>query len=219
MRALLLKDFQLFKQQKIFILLILAIGIFLSMTSIMDTSFILCYMTFVSSIFVVSSISYDEDKDGYLFLFTLPVTRKDYVKGKYWFGFLVSLCFWLIAVTWVLVTQFMKGASFVYVNYFALCFIILCLSMILTSILIPVQMKFGKSSGEITMVFIAGVAFAIAITCVRYTAYIPTSVTAIVQLVERMGFLGVSGCLFIVMLLVFQLSYHCSLNMMRKKEL
>ena len=219
MKALLLKDFQLFKQQKIFILLILAIGILLSMTNIMDTSFVLCYMTFVSSIFVVSSISYDEDKDGYLFLFTLPVTRKDYVKSKYCFGFLVSVCFWLIAVVLVLVTQFMKGASFIYINYFALCFIVLCASMILTSLLIPIQMKFGKSSGEITMVFIAGIAFVIAIACVRYASYIPASVISIVQVFERIGFLGVSVCLFVIMLLILQLSYHRSLKMMRRKEL
>lgn len=219
MKALMLKDLKLLKQQKIFIALILLVGIFLSVSQIMDSSFTICYMTFVSSIFVVSSMSYDEDKDGYFFLFTLPITRKDYVKEKYCFGFLISFCFWVFSVLLILGIQLSQGASFIYINYFALCFIILCASLILTYLIIPIQMRFGKSNGEIAMVVIAGLAFVIAIACVKFPMYLPIPLTAFSELFHRIGFLGVGACLFIMMLLVLQISYHRSLKMMRRKEL
>ena len=41
------------------------------------------YVTFIFTLFTVSTISYDEYDNGYPFLFTLPITRRQYVNEKY----------------------------------------------------------------------------------------------------------------------------------------
>ena len=40
------------------------------------------YVTFIFTLFTVSTISYDEYDNGYPFLFTLPITRRQYVNRK-----------------------------------------------------------------------------------------------------------------------------------------
>ena len=46
------------------------------------TSFPIGFLGFVGALFSLSSISYDEFDNGNAFLFSLPITRKDYVLDK-----------------------------------------------------------------------------------------------------------------------------------------
>ena len=44
------------------------------------------------------ALSYDENDNGYPFLFTLPIDRSSYVREKYLFGFILNLCSWLVGI-------------------------------------------------------------------------------------------------------------------------
>ena len=83
MKGLWIKDLQYVYLQKYYFIMIvlLSIGSFWSA----DPDFILTFFPAILSFFTQSSISYDELDHGYTFLFTLPISRKDYVIEKYRF--------------------------------------------------------------------------------------------------------------------------------------
>ena len=68
------------KQQKIFSSVVFIAVLLAVVTG--NTFFIISYMTFVASLFTLTSISYDEFDNGNAFLFSLPITRRMYVKEK-----------------------------------------------------------------------------------------------------------------------------------------
>lgn len=90
MKGLLIKDFKLLKGQKNFFMAITAISIIMIIVS-PGTSFPIGFLGFVGALFSLSSISYDEFDNGNAFLFSLPITRKDYVLEKYIFGLILGI--------------------------------------------------------------------------------------------------------------------------------
>ena len=83
--------------QKNFFLSIIAIAVVLTVF-VKNPSFIIGYLTFIGSVFTLSTISYDEFDNGNAFLFSLPITRKLYALEKYVFGFLTGACSCLISL-------------------------------------------------------------------------------------------------------------------------
>lgn len=73
MKGLFVKDLKLMMLQKNFLLLILAIVIGM-MIFTDDVIFPLGFLSFIVSLFTVSTISYDDFDNGNAFLFTLPIT-------------------------------------------------------------------------------------------------------------------------------------------------
>ena len=98
MKGLLIKDFKLLKGQKNFFMTITAISIIMIIVS-PGTSFPIGFLGFVGALFSLSSISYDEFDNGNAFLFSLPITRKDYVLEKYIFGLISGIMFLLLGKT------------------------------------------------------------------------------------------------------------------------
>ena len=83
MKGLLIKDLKLMKNNgKNLLLVFLIIG---TMMGIMTKELYAAvgYVTFIFTLFTVSTISYDEYDNGYPFLFTLPITRRQYVNEKF----------------------------------------------------------------------------------------------------------------------------------------
>ena len=97
MKGLLIKDFKLMMMQKNFFLSIIAIAVVLTVF-VKNPSFIIGYLTFIGSVFTLSTISNDEFDNGNAFLFSLPITRKLYALEKYVFGFLTGACSCLISL-------------------------------------------------------------------------------------------------------------------------
>ena len=82
MKGLLTKDFRILAGQKRYFTIIILIAL-IFLCSGQPAQIIVGYCTMFGMLFTVNTISYDEFDHGYLFLFTLPVTRKDYVLEKY----------------------------------------------------------------------------------------------------------------------------------------
>ncbi len=125
MKGLLVKDMRMLLGQKKFGALIVFMTVVLSFNS--DSYFVVYYLTFVCSFLAISSISYDENDNGYPFLFTLPIDRSGYVREKYLFGFILNLCSWLVVdLPW-------REMSFLLFGRILLCFcwfFLLCLFLI-----------------------------------------------------------------------------------------
>ena len=94
MRGLFEKDFRLLCQNRQTLILFLMMAGFLGLTQ--NGTFVLGYLSFMFSILLTSTISYDEMDQGFEFLMTLPVTPKTYVQEKYGFctvGVIFSVVF------------------------------------------------------------------------------------------------------------------------------
>ena len=108
MKGLLIKDLKLMKNQKNFFLVILVVIAFLAAGSD-DLSFPMGFTAFIGTLFTLSSISYDEFDNGNAFLFSLPITRKQYVLEKYGFGLLLGIGSLLTAVCLLSAVRLVKG--------------------------------------------------------------------------------------------------------------
>ena len=115
MKGLLIKDFRLLKNQKNFFILVFVMAVFLTITGGDESSpatFVLPYVGFVCSFFVLSTISYDEYDNGNAFLFTLPFDRKIYALEKYIFGIVTGGAGLLLILAFILIyTDGMAGAE------------------------------------------------------------------------------------------------------------
>lgn len=54
-----------------------------------DPTFMVSYLIIMFSIFTLSTISYDSFDNGNAFLFTLPISRKGYVREKYAYALII----------------------------------------------------------------------------------------------------------------------------------
>lgn len=138
MKGLLVKDFLLMIKSKKVILFMLFIGI---IGGINDISFATGYILMVLAILSLSTISYDEANHGLKTLFTLPISKSDYVKEKYLFSLIIT------------------GIGFVFVTILS-CFsksgfmetlIILSTALLLLALSLPFQLKEGNEKGRIVL--------------------------------------------------------------------
>ena len=138
MKGLLIKDFLLMKNYKKVMLFMLTIGIFVGMN---DISFASGYILVFVSILSMSTITYDEANHGLNTLFTLPITRSDYVKEKYLFSLIITgIGFVLVAI----LNCFSKSG-------FMETLIILSTALLLLALSLPFQLKEGNEKGRIVL--------------------------------------------------------------------
>lgn len=136
MKGLLIKDFLLMKNYKQVMLFMLVIGIFLGMN---DISFAAGYILIFVSIVSMSTITYDEANHGLNTLFTLPISKSDYVKEKYLFSLIITgIGFMLVLI----LSRFHNLMEIVTV---------LSTSLLLLSISLPFQLKEGNEKGRIVL--------------------------------------------------------------------
>lgn len=138
MKGLLIKDFLLMKNYKKVMLFMLVIGIFLGMN---DISFASGYILVFVSILSMSTITYDEANHGLNTLFTLPISKSDYVKEKYLFSLII------IGIGFVFVTIlgcFRKSG-------FMETLVILSTALLLLALSLPFQLKEGNEKGRIVL--------------------------------------------------------------------
>ena len=146
MKGLLVKDFKLMKLQKNFFLLIVVIAV--SMIAFTDdVTFPLGFLTFVISLFTLSTISYDEFDNGNAFLFTLPITRTNYVVEKYCLSLLLGCSTWIAATVLTMIASILKS-TFPVADIMLIALMILPIMFMIQAIMIPFQLKFGGEKGR-----------------------------------------------------------------------
>lgn len=156
MKGLMIKDLKTIMSNNRTLLMIVIAIVFIF--SFMDNSaFVLGYITVLCSMLVIGTMSYDELDNGFAFLMTLPISRKSYVKEKYFFGFVYTLIVWLISCILLGIVSTIRGYG-MDISY-AVGVLVSC--MILQAIMIPVQLRFGAEKSRIAFAVIVGAIFAI----------------------------------------------------------
>ena len=137
-------------------------GVILNLAGSGSVSFAIGYFTFVTAIFAITTISYDEFDNGLAFLMTLPVTRKQYVAEKYLLGAGLTAAAWGIeAITGVIckgVAELQGCLSEKIIG----TLIYIPLALLMLSVSLPLVIHFGAEKGR----YIAMVMWAIIIAVV-----------------------------------------------------
>ena len=217
MKGLLIKDFKLMKNNALFILVIIFISIGCA-AGMKNPFFALGYATALISIFSVNTIAYDEYDNGMPHLFSLPFSRKTYVKEKYIFAVLISVVGLTIAtMISVGVSMFMEE-QYGMKDWLGILSLSLFFVILIQGIMLPVRMKFDSEKHKMAMIIVFGAmaavvggAFAIAEACgIDIEAFFDG------LLLERAGAALVGVIIFGILLML--ISYLISLKFMMKRE-
>lgn len=217
MKGLLVKDFKLMMLQKNFLLLILAIVIGMMILSD-DMVFPIGFLSFIASLFTVSTISYDDFDNGNAFLFTLPITRNNYVIEKYSLGLFFGCIAWILATVLGIIVTVSKDILPV-TDLVQSSLIILPMMIVVQAIMLPFQLKFGGDKGRIAMIGAFGALAVISIVIVKGAEAIFK--VDLISLLDNLPTVSMGVFLaitIIIALLMLLISTKISLSIMNKKE-
>ena len=213
MKGLFVKDLKLMMLQKDFLLLILAIVIGM-MIFTDDVIFPLGFLSFIVSLFTVSTISYDDFDNGNAFLFTLPITRNHYVSEKYFLGLLLGCMAWVLATITTVLKDTLPITDLVQSSL-----MILPIMIVVQAIMLPFQLKFGGDKGRIAMIGAFGGLAVITLVIVKGAEAIFN--IDLVSLLDNMPTVSMGVLIaiaIIIALLMLLVSMKISLSIMNKKE-
>lgn len=219
MKGLLIKDFQLMKNQGKVLLAIFVMFAVFGIIADGNSSFLTAYITIFLALFTTSTISYDEYDSGYLFLFTLPVGRKGYVTEKYIFGILcvlIAWCFGMAVGTAAFLRTPPHGSL---ADWFISGTLYIAVAVIFLSFMIPLRLKFEAEKARYANLI------AVIVLLVLYTLiaggikYLPESWTAdAAAFFTELGDRGIWLRIMAAALIALIISYLCSSRIMKKKE-
>jgi len=171
MKGLLIKDLKLMKNNAMFLLMIIFISIACA-AGMKNPFFALGYATALISIVSVNTIAYDEYDNGMPHLFSLPFSRKTYVKEKYVFAVLISVVGITIATMISVGVSLFLDEHYGRKDWLGILSLSLFCVVLIQGIVIPVRMKFDSEKHKMAMLIVFGAmaavvggAFAIAEAC------------------------------------------------------
>lgn len=209
MLGLMRKDLCLLLQRSRALVIMVGVGVIIGFST--DGGFLMGYLTMISAILSIGTISYDEFDNGYPFLLTLPVTRKRYVTAKYLFCLASNLAGWAAASVIFAGCCLVKGEGFRMAQLTdALAF--LPVAGLMTAVMLPLQLKYGAEKSRLALAVLAGVVVALGYVGVKLFPGLPDSLSGVSDAV----FGAALVCLCIAALAV---SFCCSLGIMNQKEL
>ncbi len=216
MKGLLIKDMKLMKNMKNSLLMILIIAVGMSYY-MKDLSFIIVYLALLGATFTSSTLSYDEFDKGYTFLFSLPVTKKEYVIEKYGLGLIMSGGGWLLGTVLATVAGLIRNNGFAMDNIMV-GITLLPIPMILLSILLPFHLKFGGEKGRIVMISVVGVLIVVGVIGGKLVEGMHLNIDALLENLSAlsMGPMAAGGIGISLILLI--LSCRISISIVNKWE-
>lgn len=218
MRGLLCKDFCLLKEQKQ-LLILFAVWIFLSVSgaSMFDSGvFLSGFLGFLGSVVAVGTLSYDEYDNGFAFLFTLPISRRVYIREKYVFTFGVSFAFWLVAMVLAFVKALL-GSEALSEGEMLLSLMMLPYMWMLASLMLPIYVRFGADKARVAVILILLIVFA-AVGGVMSMAAQAGIEWKLTQGMLPLPLPWLILALLALCVLLTALSYRLSVHFMKKKE-
>lgn len=219
MKGLIIKDIRIiFSNKNVF----LFIPILVSMAAFSKNRlavYLFAYVAVMVISLLTTTISFDDMENGTSFLMTMPVSRKEYVKSKYLLGVVSLILGVVLSIAVVTAVTFLKGDT-LDVNGLMLIVCLLWLVMIvLMSVLIPVQLKFGSINGKaVLMCIIIGSMIVLAAMILILRNYSEEILNFFVnEIMKNMVLMTAAGILGTVIILV--ISYMMSVRIMKKREL
>lgn len=208
MKGLLIKDMKLMFGQIMFLIFLPVVGALIVVpTGQLDMGF--GYITSISGVIAVTTINYDFYDNGYPFLFTLPVGRKEYVKEKYVFSVISSVVVMMAigVILWLLVTIVHPGSGYGFIEFMGELWNAYMVALMVITFLLPVYLEFGAERSRYFIVIAFGILIAVMVG-----AGMDESLKGFLEIgVKRIVF-------FILGAALLAGSYMVSCNIMEQKE-
>lgn len=211
MKGLLIKDFKLIMTRGIFLFFVIA-GYIVFQFGAGNSQTSVGFVTLMLSLFSITSITYDEYENGMPFLFTLPITRKQYVQEKYVFGFLLTTVTWVVmnvicfvfdSLVWAGAAENLWDNIIFNVTYLLVVYFMMALE-------IALKLKFKENTGVAMMVIMAIMG---AIALALYTGFeVSANLKAMLLSVKT---LIVIAIVFVGLIYAF---YQWAVRIMEKRE-
>ena len=212
MLGMMRKDLCLLLQRSRAMLMMAGVGIIIGFST--DGSFMIGYLTIISAILTIGTISYDEFDNGYLFLLTLPVTRRSYVTAKYIFCFLGDLVGWAAASVIYAGCCLAKGAG-LGMEQLAAALVFLPVVGLMSAVMLPLQLKYGAEKSRLALAVLFGGIGVLGALGMKLFPGLPNTLRAFPEISGAA--LGAAALGAVVAAVA--LSYWISLGIMEKKEL
>ena len=214
MRGLIVKDFCLMTQKGSALFLYLLMAVIFSFT--LDNTFIVSYLSMMGGFLAISTLSYDEADNGYPFLMTLPITAKTYALEKHIFAGMVEGFFWIFAVALQAIHALVQQDTQQFLAELPEYACFLLVFLLLISIFLPIELKFGVEKSRIVLLVLAGlIAFAVFLGP-KILSPLTTRLNGL-DLSELPEFALTSGALLLVAA-ILAVCVACSIHVMEHKE-
>ncbi len=217
MKGLLIKDFELLKNNmKNSLVLIVLIGVGISAYNT-DTTFVITYLAIVGTSFTTSTFSYDEFDNGYPFLLSLPITRRGYIAEKYIFGLCMSIAGWLTG-TIISIIAGMKRHIMMPTDTMLAALMLLPAGWVLLAAQIPFHLRFGGDKGRISMVGVIGLLFLLLVMGAEIVKFINIDLDALWKNLSVLVMGTAIAAFFGIGIVLLLLSYRIRIGIMERKE-
>ena len=218
-RGLLEKDFRLILRQGGNLFMVLAlVAIFFTIVGKTDATFIAVYIPSVMAVYSGNTISYDENGHGYTYLFSLPVNKEMYVREKYIFSFIMTVCGWCIGAICAGIAALINLEEVLNLEMLAMELLTFFVVQAVAGIMIAIRLRFEGEKGRIVLPIAILIIFAI---CYTTGSILKTNLElkeSILNVIGGAGDLEIAIALIVLSLLVWYASYKYSMRVMRKKE-
>ena len=218
-RGLLEKDFRLILRQGGNLFMVLAlVAIFFTIMGKTGATFIAVYIPSVMAMYSGNTISYDENGHGYTYLFSLPVNKEMYVREKYIFSFIMTVCGWCIGVICAGIAALINLEEVLNLEMLAMEVITFFVVQAVAGIMIAIRLRFEGEKGRIVLPIAILIIVAI---CYTTGSILKTNLElkeSILNVIGGAGDLEIAIALIVLSLLVWYASYKYSMRVMRKKE-
>ncbi len=213
MKGLLAKDLALMMQRGRVFIFLLVWGIVIAL--VMDSNtYSIGWIVMVATISSISTISYDEYDNCMPFLMSLPVTRREYAIEKYVFSAAAGVISWVLAVMIGTIACVLKGSLLPTGQDFLGMLAYMPVILLIISVMIPPQLKWGPEKGRTVMMVAFGVAAVVIFLVERYAGGVEGAMKAMDSLSLPGVFLGIAA----VCIALTALSIWLSIRIMEKKE-
>ena len=220
MKGMLIKDLRLLMNQgRTLFLMLIVVAMIMSLADLSSPSFIVSYITIIFSFFTATTVSYDEYDNCYLFLMTLPITRKGYVNEKYVFGFISTCTAWLIGVIIGTVLMAVRHRLSNPLEWFGECSVYIFISWIFVSVMLPIRLKFEAEKAKYVNMIMIIVCCILIFGGIQFAEYLPDFIVQSgIDFFNGLGNAGFIALIVLIAAVAVGISYTCSRHIIEHKE-
>lgn len=216
MRGLLEKDICLLLKRKKFFLILFAVLIWSGV--VLDNAFFISYAPLISILLASTTINQDDDNNAMAFLMTLPCSARDYAKEKYCVTICINVLVGVLVVVSKLLISLFRGTGGQMSDCLILGIATIPVGMILSALILPFELKFGYSKGQVAIFAFYGALLATTLFGAQVLNKLGADVNDIVKFISETPIWLLGIIILVFAALALFVSVRISMKIMDNKE-
>lgn len=216
MKGLLVKDWKLLlrNQKSFFAVMAVVIAMYVV---IGNAEFIISYTPMLCVFVSMSTITYDTYENGAAFLFTMPFSRKEYVREKYIFSGCIILTAEIISYAVAMAVMLYQGKDWMEISISSV--ITFVLALLVMGLSIPIQLKFGAEKSRVAIMIVLGTGFGLLMIFFKVMEKLEMKPNQVFAVFYNMNVVALVLIAVFVFVVLMGISYMISIKVMMNKEL